>query len=192
MVDLTKIKNIEDLKNKDEISREIKYQNENFSLEDFFKYNQDGAISIITPNETVTTYAIEDHGDCAEKILLLLYSDFKEYYFPEYLLSDEEYISWQRQTTKRGLVVIQYCTGCSSLAWFPKKINKYQQSELLKVEKTLIKLNRLPQFQGDNKLIVVSDDCPKELSSSFLPHTEQVFFKDIDNLTIKFDHTSKK
>lgn len=115
----------------------IKQQSEQFSLEDFYLNNDvvikknglmminpdgvDGAMIVITPFQTISLPAPEEHGEVAKRIYRVLYDDFKDFTFPR---------MWYKQALEYGNVLIQVCLGSYSPVWIPEHINDYQYSML--------------------------------------------------------------
>lgn len=138
----------------------IKQQSEKFNLEDFYLYDGmnkedvenevldlqpiDGAMIVITPFQTISLPAPEEHFYVTERIYRVLYDSFDRFTFPEYLDENTEYQIWQEQALEYGNVLIQVCLGSYSPVWIPKHINDYQYSELEKVV-SFIKENYLTE-----------------------------------------------
>lgn len=115
----------------------IKQQSEQFSLEDFYLNNDavikkngliimnadgvDGAMIVITPFQTISLPAPEEHGEVTKRIYRVLYDDFKDFTFPR---------RWYKQALEYGNVLIQVCLGSYTPVWIPEHINDYQYSML--------------------------------------------------------------
>ena len=112
-------------------------QRDQFSLQDFYLNNDavikkngliimnadgvDGAMIVITPFQTISLPAPEEHGEVAKRIYRVLYDDFKDFTFPR---------RWYKQALEYGNVLIQVCLGSYTPVWIPEHINDYQYSML--------------------------------------------------------------
>ena len=90
----------------------------------------DGAMIVITPFQTISLPAPEEHGEVTKRIYRVLYDDFKDFTFPDFLYENTDYKVWQEQALEYGNVLIQVCLGSYTPVWIPEHINDYQYSML--------------------------------------------------------------
>ncbi len=123
MKDLSNIKNIEFLRNKDEILQEVIFENNHFNISDYYENEHDAALGIITPDQVIRVYSIISHEQVCKNIYRLLYKDFDEF-------SNEEDIDWQQKATAYGNIILQHVRNEYLFIWFPKELHLFQRDSL--------------------------------------------------------------
>lgn len=136
MENLNSIKQIEHMNENEDILSEIKYQNEIFDLTTFYLNDEDSALAVITPKQTIYVYAIFSHEYVCEKIYKQLYPNFTWLSGEEIDCSDV-IACWQEMATSQGNIIIQFNSDDYTLVWFPERINMYQYTELCRIHKQL-------------------------------------------------------
>ncbi len=143
------MKNIEKIEYKEELLQEIKEQNSNFNLEEFFLNgsSKDGAVIIITPKQTICCYSQIDHCSVAEKICRCIYDDFSGWEFDGGMIG-EEFFSWQQQLLELNCVCLQLGANGDSFVWVPDVISEYQLEQLENFKKQTYLINQKRVLQG--------------------------------------------
>lgn len=174
------MRNIEDLTNPLDIKEEIKYQNQNFNLKDFYLkkvYNEgkmiDGAISIITKEGTINCFAKTSHFHVAEKIYKLLDDGFSGFEIDKDML-------WQYQCTNRGDICIQLCNEMMSCVFLPETITYKQFEDFQYFVFCIQEINEQLLSQGLDKLLFAIYD------------TQSLTISYRDNLKIILDNLKNK
>lgn len=127
-------RNIENIKNEQQLLSEIKKQNDNFDIFDFYLKNENdnnGAVQIIMPNHTLSCNVALSHKLVTQNIYKLIYKDFKEF------TTDV----WQEESCERSNVLFQLCPGSFSLGWFPENITEYQLRRIVLMKAMIDEVN---------------------------------------------------
>lgn len=144
------MKKIERLTDENEILDEIIEENKNFDLEDFFVNDRDGGLIIITPNQTVSLYSVDDHGNVLEKAYKVMYPSFNGFNFPENISAGQKVLSFQEQSCKMGNVLYQLASRVSSLIWLPERITSFQLEQIKTIHNFIYKLDQKRLAQNKN------------------------------------------
>lgn len=123
-------KNIEELENDKEIEKEVLFQNKHFNLKDFYLKNQEAALIMITPKQTICTYSIIYHEYVCKAICHLLYKDFNHFPYPNVIKSLNELINLQDIAKMYQIIIILLISNDNGLIFHPNKINEFQYEEL--------------------------------------------------------------
>lgn len=165
------MKDIETLKDRKEILEEINKQNKKFDKYQFYIDGNGGALSIITPIQTINVYSNKDHKTVAEKTYREMYDDFESF--------DEENI-WQIQATSNSNIVIQH-TRFTSIVWIPEKITLNQFEQLFEFNKNINFISENYNLNGEDEFEIITN-----VDSLSLNDAIQEIAKRIDN-NLKID-----
>ena len=116
------MRNIETIRDRDILLQELKRQNMDFNISNFYLDESNtsvmnrGAIEIVTPDHDLACFANQSHMLAAKNIFRLFYDDFDDF-------TGEV---WQEESCNRGNVLFQFCPTSFSIVWIPNKITAFQ------------------------------------------------------------------
>lgn len=111
-------------------------KNKKFNLEDFYIKNEQAAVGIIAPDESIYEYVDERHYKTIEQIYAKKYENFEGF-----LKSQKNYRSWREEALDKGNIIMQLCSEVLSLIYFPERINERQYNEMKKFVNDIININ---------------------------------------------------
>ncbi len=147
------MKNIEDIYMPEDIREEIRKQNDEFDLFDFYLHGKNDfnilsyGMGVITSKQSFYCYANKSHEALMENILLSLYDDFDVMY-------KKNNYDWRSTITSYGDICIQLMSNHYSLVWLPSTINKYQLSKLFEFYDSMKRINDYFISKGKNEIKV--------------------------------------
>lgn len=132
--------------NRNELIDDVKKSNLEFDFDNFFfKNNDEKALRIITPKQTITSIT-DNHEIEAQKIMNAIYGNVN---FTDTLWTDE--------VNNRGSIAIQMLRRDFEIVHLPNFINEYQFNELFAFYKDIMNVNRKLQKLGEKPIEVFTD-----------------------------------
>lgn len=145
------MKNIEDLYYPSDIRNEIKGQNQEFSLNDFYLDNsgefkiKSYGLYIITPSQDFYCYAHKNHGEVIENILFSIHDDYNDVF----TMNNYE---WLATSIYYGHITMQLMSKHYSVIWFPKVINRFQYDRLVQFYEKIKEINKQLVLKGNSSI----------------------------------------
>lgn len=147
------MKNIENISSSSDVKKEIKNQNSEFNIFEFYLSNKNyteiinSGLRIITPIQTFSCYNFGKHEYLVEKIYDVMYKDFYDIY-------KKNSFDYRDTSIELGNICIQLMSKYYSLIWMPPKINKYQLSKIFEFYDNMVRINKYLKMENKSEIII--------------------------------------